>query len=93
MDASLAIIQHVTAINENADEELSGIDKNGKILFTINQNEYPNIKDMTEYNHVPNYDQKLKVVRSDNKIIFLFGKHGALCVVINTGKILWKYER
>ncbi len=91
-DASIAIIQHVTAINDTADELITGINKSGKTLFAINQSDYPNIKDMTENNHKPNYNNKLKVIRNSNKIYLLFDKNGAMCMDINTGKILWKYE-
>jgi hypothetical protein len=91
-DALLAIIQHVDAINKDAKELISGIEKSGKTLFSIKEADYPNIDDMKENSYAPRSNQELKTIRSNDKIVFLFDKYGALCVDINTGKIIWKYE-
>lgn len=91
-DASMVVIQHVTAINKDAKEIISGIGKSGNTLFTINQSDYPNIDDMNEDHYNPRTYQNLDIIRSGDNIIFLFAKYGGLCVEITTGTILWKLE-
>ncbi|HNW88606.1 MAG TPA: hypothetical protein PKN48_03030 [Bacteroidales bacterium] len=91
-DASMVVIQHVTAINKDAKEIISGIGKSGNTLFTINQSDYPNSDDMIEDHYNPRNYQNLNIIRSGDNIIFLFAKYGGLCVEIKTGIIQWKLE-
>ncbi|HNW88608.1 MAG TPA: hypothetical protein PKN48_03040 [Bacteroidales bacterium] len=91
-DSALVIIRHATTINRDAEVLLSGIDINGKTQFTIKQGEYPNIEKMIEDNiDLADY-QGIKIIRHDNKIVFLFGEYGGLSVDVKTGGILWKLE-
>ncbi len=92
LDSSMVIIQHATAINKEAEVLFSGIDIKGKTLFTIKQGDYPNIDKMTEDSYLSNDYRDTKIVRANNKIVFLFGKYGGLCVDVKTGEILWKLE-
>ncbi|HNW88607.1 MAG TPA: hypothetical protein PKN48_03035 [Bacteroidales bacterium] len=91
-DSSMVIIQHVTAINKDAGVILSGFDTKGNTLFTIKQEDYPNIKEMTEDDFSPRDYQKLNIVRYDNKVVILFGHYGGCCIDVETGKMLWKLE-
>lgn len=91
-DSSMVIIQHVTAINKDAGVILSGFDTKGQTLFTINQEDYPNIDEMAEDDFNPRDYQKLNIVRYGNKVVILFGHYGGCCVDAETGKMLWKLE-
>lgn len=91
-DSSMVIIQHTTAINKDAGVVLSGFDTKGKTLFTINQEDYPNIDEMAEDDFSPRDYQKLNIVRYDNKVVILFGHYGGCCMDVKTGKMLWKLE-
>ena len=92
LEAAFAVILHVAAVNADAEEMISGIDKSGKTLFTIKQSDYPDIKEMTDRHYHPRQHDELKTIRTNDKIVFLFANYGALCVDITTGNILWKYE-
>ncbi len=91
-DAYLVIIQHVTATNKDAEALISGINNKGETLFTLKQSDYPGTEKMKKDNYRPRDYQKLKIVRANNKIVFMFGKYGGLCVYLVNGAILWKLE-
>ncbi len=91
IDSTMAIVHHVNSVNKNAEELISGIHKSGKQLFRIYEADYPNLKDMKKDEHKP-HNHIIKSTRISNKIVLLFGKYGALCVDVKSGKIIWKYE-
>ncbi|HOY32515.1 MAG TPA: hypothetical protein PKW80_11605 [Bacteroidales bacterium] len=91
-DESLVIVMHQTAISKDAEVLISGIDVTGRTLFTIRQHDFPNIDDMIENNYYFNDARYVKITRSGNQIIFFFGEYGGICIDVQTGKTVWKFE-
>ncbi len=91
-DSSLVVIEHITDINKDREEIISGFDINRKKLFAIEQKEYPNISKMKEDKYFHNYSKKPKTERDNDKLIIIFEKYGALCINLGSGNILWKYK-
>ncbi len=93
LDSTMAIIEYYPSMKKDVEELIIGIDKRGKVLFDIKQNDFPGIESFRKNMFKPRHYSKLKVIRDRDKIIILFDVYGAFCIDINTGKITWKFER
>jgi hypothetical protein len=97
-DDSIIAIYHNAKLRKGADWQISGVDKTGKILFAINQSEFPNVEKFIEYYNDNSSTSNFKptAIRSKDHMVFIFelsyNADGAICVDIKTGKIIWKYE-
>lgn len=91
-DSTMAVIDYVTSLGDNAEEQICGMDKKGQTVFIVKERDFPNKDDMDENNYSPKNNGNLKCKRKDDKMVFLFAQYGAICVDLTNGNLLWKFE-
>lgn len=92
MDEDLAVLSCLQSMAENANEQLIGINNVGKVLFRLNENNYPNISEMRDDNYKPRNYRKCKYYRYNNQLVILFDKYGALAINLENSGIDWMLE-
>lgn len=91
-DFDLALIEHKVNTENGTNYQFTGFDKNGKIVFSIEQNQFPNVKKMLENSFLDRADFYYKIKRDNNNFIITFKNYGSICMDLKTGKQLWKFE-
>ena len=91
-DFELALIEHQVISGISSVKQFTGFDKNGKIVFSIEQNQIPNVKKMLENNFLLSNKFNYKTIRDNNYFIITFSYYGSICIDLKTGKTVWKFE-
>lgn len=96
-DSSLVAIYHASKLRKGAPWLISCVDKTGKILFSVDQSQFPNREEFTEYYNSSSSPGNFAPTATRNKDYLvmtfdIYGANGAICVDIKSGKIIWKHE-
>jgi hypothetical protein len=91
-DTSIVIVRTHDYTNSPDRETMSAYDSKGVKLFEISQPDYPNLEMMTKSLNLTNVVSEYKHLRDKKQFVLYFGKYGALCMNLSTGKPAWKYE-
>lgn len=92
IDSTIAVISYANSVGNDAKEFISCYNKEGKKLFEIKQDDFPNLKDMEDDNNLPLRYYDMEVSRNENHIVVFFMKYGSICMDLITGETLWKHE-
>jgi hypothetical protein len=92
IDTSFAVILSKQSVGNDAAEQITIIDISGKNVITIQKKDFPNLKLIQKEKYHPQKNSDLKCEHFKNKMIIYFGEYGAICLELNMGKTLRKYE-
>jgi hypothetical protein len=91
-DFEFVIIQNHVINNKNENYQMIGFDKAGKIIFNIDQKNFPNVQKMVKDNFLIKEHFYCNTIRDMDNLIITFAQYGSICMDLITGKQIWKFE-
>ncbi len=91
-DTSIVVLVTNDYVNSPDLETIRAYDSKGVNLFEISQFDYPNLETRTKSKDLTRIASEYIYLQDKNQLIIHFGKFGALCMNLSTGKTDWKYE-
>ncbi len=91
-DFDIVVIEHQEKEKDHINYLISGINKDGKQIFSIDQSSFPNLKEMQKEIFLVKEHFYHKTIRDKNYLIITFSSYGGICVDLKTGKLVWKFE-
>lgn len=94
-DDEIAVVIHQDNVGKTADRMLTCVDKSGKELWTIPQDELFDeikVKESDAFSVIFFMKSKMSVQRSGNTVVFIYKPEGAMAFELSTGKKFWEFE-
>lgn len=94
-DDDIAVVIHQDNVGKNANRMLTCVDKSGKELWTIHQEELFDeieVKESDAFSVIFFMKSRMSAQRSGNTVVFSFKPEGAMAFELNSGKKLWEFE-
>lgn len=93
-DDDIAVVIHQDNVSKTADRMLTCVDKSGKELWTIPQDELFDeikVKESDAFSVIFFMKSKMSVQRSGNTVVLIYKPEGAMAFDLPTGKKLWEF--
>lgn len=94
-DDEIAVVIHQDNVGKNADRMLTCVDKTGKELWTIPQEQLFDeikVKEKDAFSIIFFMKSKFAVQRSGNTVVFIYKPEGAIGFDLASGKKLWEFD-
>jgi hypothetical protein len=91
-DSEMVVIEQHIKTSTGYSYSMTGYNKPGKKIFTINQSDFPNYEKMKKRDFLIPEHFHYDIIRDHNFLILTFSDFGSVCVDLQTGLPLWKIE-